>query len=851
MDQPLDQRRDAFVITTGQGANGVTFNDVWSFDLNFNQWSRVDVTGTPPTARFGAAGGIDVQWRSDQTHVVNHLIVTHGNSTDKALDDTFVLSLAGNTFDRNLTATWTQLPITSTARPSGRALMSSTVINSQLLVMHGGCADASGGCPTNEAWTLKMEVPNPNQPPTGGSWSPIQSAACPGNRTLGSMIFNPNPTIPSQVVLYGGVYGDYDGPVGQVATLDSAGNWLAVLPALNPNTAKFPLPRRGGGFVSNFGAATDSGTPSHDMYLVAGTLVDENRDSNEVWVLREIPASTTLAGSAAPTPSLLPCPDVSKFIQGGGGRRDPRGGRFSEGDQTNARGFDTFILIHGLLMALAWGFIIPFGVLSVRHLSPLSENFIYLHGIGQACGVMMALGIIVLAGGAFQPLNAFFKPEPAEDELQSKDEVTMPHLASSVILPGSSLGRTGPEDSFAGTNSISLIQSPSAPASLQINTQFQQANSQETLQSATSGTTYESEQTSSAQPHTGSQIGSPTGYGTGSVVGSGASPAGAFNQPISPAMTMQKSVLSSTMTARDAKHTSTWFKIHKGVGRLTALLGLINVALGVSQREDTSRRLLIPYIVWLVVVVIIFMALEWFMYVRGDERSLVYWMYARLGIDAGKSMAGTSLGRQSKLSAVDQMTQQRAFYMNGNPTTSSQDIAFASRMSSAPGTPVDERRFSGFFTASQNGAVPIVTGAPPSPMHPPSMSSSVMMPPQMSAVANGRPHSMPPMLPTMMLVNPDGYGTPPANFTYTYYSNGSNPSLVGPGLATMNGQLYQQFNTDPAISRSASNPDLAYTTTQAPLPSNGFATGGFPNGAGAGGRRASDVSPRRISAHIQ
>ena len=55
MDQPISQERDALVVATGIGATPdgqmVLYNDVWSFDLNFEIWSKLNATGMDIRAR--------------------------------------------------------------------------------------------------------------------------------------------------------------------------------------------------------------------------------------------------------------------------------------------------------------------------------------------------------------------------------------------------------------------------------------------------------------------------------------------------------------------------------------------------------------------------------------------------------------------------------------------------------------------------------------------------------------------------------------------------------------------------------------------------------------------------------
>ena len=113
------------------------------FDYTSSFWSIVNVAGTAPSARWGAAGGIDP--RVTNNALTNTLYMAGGFDGKKIYDlsEVWAFDIAG-TLSSNLpnqtTGTWSQKSISNTI--AGRVGIGGTVLG-QKIVAVGGCTSAS------------------------------------------------------------------------------------------------------------------------------------------------------------------------------------------------------------------------------------------------------------------------------------------------------------------------------------------------------------------------------------------------------------------------------------------------------------------------------------------------------------------------------------------------------------------------------------------------------------------------------------------------------------------------------------------------------------------------------------
>ena len=92
---------DRVLLFGGQGGQGVFFNDLWSFDVAEESWTRVSDGGAAPSPRYGAGG----------TAVGSDLTISHGFTDAGRFDDTWSFANA-----------WTDVSPASGPRPIKRCL---------------------------------------------------------------------------------------------------------------------------------------------------------------------------------------------------------------------------------------------------------------------------------------------------------------------------------------------------------------------------------------------------------------------------------------------------------------------------------------------------------------------------------------------------------------------------------------------------------------------------------------------------------------------------------------------------------------------------------------------------------
>src|SRR5262249_3589964 len=98
----FDPVRGRMLVVDGYG--GSDFQDVWSLDLNLQTWTKLQPTGTAPSARDGHVLVYD--------STRDRLLLFGGTSGGNYLNDTWALSLSG-------TPAWSQVTPTGTL-PAGR-----------------------------------------------------------------------------------------------------------------------------------------------------------------------------------------------------------------------------------------------------------------------------------------------------------------------------------------------------------------------------------------------------------------------------------------------------------------------------------------------------------------------------------------------------------------------------------------------------------------------------------------------------------------------------------------------------------------------------------------------------------
>ncbi|KNC76186.1 hypothetical protein SARC_11303 [Sphaeroforma arctica JP610] len=411
------------------GAAGGARDDTWAYNLDTNTWEPI-VTATAPEPRHSFISGID--------RINDRMLVTVGQGNSGFFNDVWALDLTAQTWQEvNTTGTppfrryapaggifrggsqmvvshgfeaerfddsftfdldtseWREVTPAGkdSAIPSARCLVGSTMVEDGQTVMFGGCSSGGyggTGCPGFDTWHMRT---NPATPDKTGQWTQLSSSPATRNRgTLGYMS-NIN-----SVVMWGGQsaapYGrDPDGLVN-VLDLDS-GLWTRVFPIVDTATGLSPISTNALGVMTFVDNSPDC------VYLLTSGM--------DVWTM----CGTTTAG--------LTTIDADTF-------------------------FD-WRLVHGVLMMLAWGILIPVGVTCAMYRGMFggSQVWFTIHYLCNTCawiltiagfGIALVLnsaakflsvhsyiGLVILVLVALQPLNGWLRPHLVEGVKKSKRRV--------------------------------------------------------------------------------------------------------------------------------------------------------------------------------------------------------------------------------------------------------------------------------------------------------------------------------------------------------------------------------------------------------------------------------------------
>jgi len=117
-----------FFVFGGSGPNGSKYNDVWCLNLETSIWSKVQVAGKPPCARY---------WHSSAVHG-NKLMVSCGNDGARDLGDVHMLVVDGEDlyWDRAACPPKENLP-------SERAMSACACVDGAMF-LHGGMKQEDG-----------------------------------------------------------------------------------------------------------------------------------------------------------------------------------------------------------------------------------------------------------------------------------------------------------------------------------------------------------------------------------------------------------------------------------------------------------------------------------------------------------------------------------------------------------------------------------------------------------------------------------------------------------------------------------------------------------------------------------
>ena len=152
------------LIVFGGEASGF-FSDVWAYDIEANQWTRLADNAVGPSRRYGHSSIYDT--------VRNRIVISHGFTDRGRFDDTWAFDLAANR--------WSNISPASN-RPLRRCLHHAVHdAAGERMYLFGGCASGFGPCPLGDLWSFDLRT---NQ------WSEVREGAGPPPRQHYGMAFD-------------------------------------------------------------------------------------------------------------------------------------------------------------------------------------------------------------------------------------------------------------------------------------------------------------------------------------------------------------------------------------------------------------------------------------------------------------------------------------------------------------------------------------------------------------------------------------------------------------------------------------------------------------------------------------
>ncbi len=242
------------MITWSGQAQGVFFNDVWSFDLNANAWSQFTPTGGPPNIRYGVGYTFDPKARD--------LVTFAGFTNLGRFHDVWRFN--------DQAETWTDV---SPATGPGERCLHAACYDAlrHRMIMYAGQNNFG---PLDDVWALDLDT---------DTWTNLTPASKPSGRYFASMVYD---AANHRATVFGGQ--TLLTPVNDVWVFDLWTNaWTQLSPTGTPPTARF-------GSAGIYDGA-------HDRMIVFGG--NDGVVKNDVWALRNL--SNTKTGAQPTTPTAL------------------------------------------------------------------------------------------------------------------------------------------------------------------------------------------------------------------------------------------------------------------------------------------------------------------------------------------------------------------------------------------------------------------------------------------------------------------------------------------------------------------------------------------------------------------
>ncbi len=234
------------IMWSGQ-AQGVFFNDAWSFDLSAGAWSQFMPTGGPPNIRYGVGYTFDP--------VARDLVTFAGFTNQGRFDDVWRFN--------DQAETWTD--VSPGSGPGERCLHAACYDPvGHRMIMYGGQNNAG---PLGDLWALDLD---------SNTWTELTPSPAPSARFFTALVYD---ATNHRVTVFGGQ--TLLSLVNEVWVYDLWTNEWTQL----PSTGTPPSPR--------FGAAGVYDGANDRMIVFGG---NDGAVKNEVWAIEDLSNTVTGAG---------------------------------------------------------------------------------------------------------------------------------------------------------------------------------------------------------------------------------------------------------------------------------------------------------------------------------------------------------------------------------------------------------------------------------------------------------------------------------------------------------------------------------------------------------------------------
>lgn len=338
-------------ISHGRDDSNV-LSDTWVFDVDTEQWEQLNITEeSVPKSRYFAAGGSNTVSFNDTLDDEGFLWISMGvDEVDRKLSDTWYLAI---NFSNPLQGEWNKLSDGvglnqyDPTLPHARSQAAGIPFSDGKFIISGGCASGGqvgGPCPLEDSWLFKS---------SSSTWSKLPSCPEPAHS---SSFVTLNRQLPDIGMLYGGTQ---KGPGIITQALSTSGLNNDELTLINITSLRWSKIKINNGSIPSQRSSPHLASGGHGVFLFGGESVDDGNFLNDLWLLE----------GAITDSEAIPC----------------------------SYQWFSLLHLHGVIMYLAWGLLLPFGVMIGRYYRWSWPVWFFVHIFCQVFGTLLTVcGFIIV-----------------------------------------------------------------------------------------------------------------------------------------------------------------------------------------------------------------------------------------------------------------------------------------------------------------------------------------------------------------------------------------------------------------------------------------------------------------------